>query len=204
MITSELIRRCWRLHNPVIRRGSMHPSLRRYWLRISTSVCLMSSPRLHWGQNCCPLPHLVSATCCSSWLARGEATYSALMTSASFWVASLTVGIRLLGSWSRLCSLKLLTFLKMANRCYTECSQIIEKKSVYSKKSGFYDTRKSHFYRFWFHAADGYDCFDSTFTYRSRSWNQSKTNQTTNILVQCTRGLQIVIGLKVIAQLITY
>lgn len=126
IITSEPIRRCWRLHNPVIRRGSMHPSLRRYWLKISTSVCLISNPRLHWGQNCCPLPHLASVTCCSIWFDRGEATYSALMTSASFWVVSFTAEFIVLKLWFWYESLQILTFFKLLHRCDTEWSHIVE------------------------------------------------------------------------------
>lgn len=52
--TKQLIRTCCFLHNPVIRRGNMHPSDLTYCERMRTSVCLTSRPRVHLGQNCVP------------------------------------------------------------------------------------------------------------------------------------------------------
>lgn len=51
IVTSVPMRFCCTLHKPVMRCGSMQPSERTYWLRISTSVCLMSRPSVHFGQN---------------------------------------------------------------------------------------------------------------------------------------------------------
>lgn len=42
---------CCVAHNLVMRRGSIVPSDRQYWLKIKTSVCLISKPNVHFGQN---------------------------------------------------------------------------------------------------------------------------------------------------------
>lgn len=55
-----------------MRRGSIHPSDRKYWLRINTSVCLTSRPSVHFGQNCLP----GSVTSFSTRPSRGDVLYS--------------------------------------------------------------------------------------------------------------------------------
>lgn len=51
IVTIVPMRRCCRIHNPVMRLGNIQPSLRTYCFKISTSVCFMFRPRVHSGQN---------------------------------------------------------------------------------------------------------------------------------------------------------
>lgn len=117
IVTSLPMCFCWILQRPVIRRGRIHPSERKYWLRISTSVCLMSSPNVHFGQKCSFL------TSFSRWLSRGDGRYSPDMVIE-------------LGS-SLMLTEKKRFFLKINQSCCPRCLWTKSKSTWYLYKRDF-------------------------------------------------------------------
>lgn len=90
IVTIVPIRFCCTLHKPVIRRGSIHPSERKNWLKINTSVCFTSRPRVHLRQNFC-LPPFSAVGRRISWFSRGDCTYLAAIERVSFCCSTRTV-----------------------------------------------------------------------------------------------------------------
>lgn len=70
----------------MIRLGNIVPSSRRYCFRISTSVCLMSKPRVHFGQNC-----FAALTSFSKNGSRGDGFKSAEISNTLPFCSTLTV-----------------------------------------------------------------------------------------------------------------
>lgn len=79
--------RCWVAHSFVIRLGSIAPSSRRYCFRINTSVCLISRPSVHFGQN---RLSVVDFTSFISWSARGDGFNSADISNTFPFCSTLT------------------------------------------------------------------------------------------------------------------
>lgn len=84
--TSVPMYRCCVAHSPVMRLGNIAPSSRIYCFRISTSVCLISKPSVHFGQNLLSLDF----TSFISWFSRGDDFNSAFISNTLPFCSTLT------------------------------------------------------------------------------------------------------------------